>query len=480
VFLVHRVIALQFAAASLGTAAEISFTRHIAPVLVEQCVECHRAGKVKGSYRLDTWQSLQKPGESEAPPLMPGKPEQSELYRLLVTHDEDDRMPKKADPLPASDLQLIREWLQAGAMFDGPAEAQSQPLLSLIPAKAAKEAPARYPAPLPVTALALSPDLQTLAVSGYHEVTLWNPETKELLQRLGGLPERILALEWLPSNDTPPSLLAAGGVPGRSGELWLIDPAKARGPHRRLLQTRDCLMCLVISPGLERLVVAGAENGLRCISIPSGELLWEAEIHADWVLDLALSPDGRHVATASRDRTARLINIQNGEIDATFTAHTSPVTSVTFAGDGKSVFSGSADGEIRRWTLEGEGIKDSTLRAGKAEVTSLALADDLLWAALADGRVLPLDPKARKALDPAVTSKDRMEIVRTIRSEDRWHVFSGGLDGQVHCFPQPPPATAKDSKSDPKSPVAKTHASSPQALPPLHFTPSPGWSAPTP
>lgn len=473
---------IPLAAASTAL-AEPSFVRDIAPILVEQCVECHRAGKVKGGYRLDTWEALGKPGDSEAPPLTPGQPEQSELYRLIVTHDEDDRMPKKADALPETQAELIRDWITRGARFDGGEKEAGRLLAELVPEADGGQAPERYPHPLPVTALAPHPDGELLAVAGYHEVNLWQVETRELARRLPGLPERVLALEWLPRKDGAPWLLAGGGVPGRSGGLWLVEPDAKGKPPRRLLQTRDCLMALAVSPDGRRVVTAGADNALRCVELPSGKLLWSVEAHADWVLDLAMSPDGRHVATASRDRTARLLSVENGEIEATFTAHPAPVTSVLFRNDGQIVYSGDAGGEIRTWNLGGQGVKDSTLRAGRSEVLAMANAGDLLLAAMSDGRLTPLQVKTRKALEPLARSAERLESLRvTPETGGGWRVFAGGHDGAVHRLVLPPPKPKeaapadKPENSDKAMPAGKEPAPEPPA--PKQFIASPGWSQP--
>ncbi len=494
------ILIVSLAAASSALAAP-SFVRDIAPILVEQCVECHRAGKIKGGYRLDAWEVLGKAGDSEAAPLTPGQPEQSELYRLLVTHDEDERMPQKADPLPEAQIKLIRDWIVAGARFDGGEKDGSRPLAALLPEPPPAAAPERYPHPLPVIALAPHPDGEIVAVGGYHEITLWDAGTGKLLRRLsGGLPERVLALQWLERKDAAPLLIAAGGVPGRSGGLWLVDPGEKENgkPPRRLLQTRDCLMRLALTPDGKRVVTAGADNSVHCLALPDGKRLWAVEAHADWVLDLTISPDGRHAATASRDRTARLLNLDDGEIDTTFTAHADPVTSVLFAADGRSVFSGSAGGDIRRWGLDGVAVKDSTLRAGRMEVAAMRQADGLLLAALGDGRLLPLDLEQRKALDPLVTAKDRMETVRVLPHEGGgWKVFAGGHDGVVHRLVLPPPAGERmppsadsPAASDEKKKTSEKESQdatneekappppAPKPIPPLHFTASPGWSQP--
>jgi mono/diheme cytochrome c family protein len=98
----------------------ISFARDVAPVLVKQCQSCHGPDKAKSKYRLDTFTRLKTPGKSKAMPIMAGEPDKSELFRLVSTTDDDDRMPRKADPLPASQVQIIKHWIQEGAKFDGP------------------------------------------------------------------------------------------------------------------------------------------------------------------------------------------------------------------------------------------------------------------------------------------------------------------------------------------------------------------------
>lgn len=464
----------------LAFASAISFSRQIAPILVEQCVECHRADKVKGSYRLGTWMELQKPGDSEAPAITAGKLEKSELYRLIVVHDKEDRMPKKADPLPPDAIKLIKEWITAGAIFDGGDSQLNSPLETLFDEPQSPPAPKRYPHPLPVTALALSPDSQTLATGGYHEITFWNLQSGALKERIGGLPERILGLVW----DANDALFVAGGTPGRRGELWHIHQNKS-APARRLLQTRDTLHAVAVAPDGRGLVTAGAGNSLHCITLPEGSIRWQIEAHADWVLDVAISPDGKHLATASRDRTARLINLETGEIDATFAAHSAPVTSLAFAADSKSVFSGSADGEIRNWNLAGENLKDSTLKPGRSAINALALADNLLIAALADGRVVPLDLSKRSALPPLVERKDQMQVVQVKRQDDQspWLLIAGGHDGTIDRL-YLPPLTQPKSQATKNEPVSTSESGPKQTAPqetppvlpkPLQFTASPGW-----
>lgn len=416
---------LQLLAASLASAAEISFVREVAPILVDQCLECHRSGKSKGSYRVDTFELLQKPGDSEARPVLPGDPGRSELLRLIVSGDADERMPSKGDPLSDRQQSVIRKWIAEGARFDG--KDARAPLATLIPEKPRPRAPARYPRPLPVTALAVSGDGRAVAVSGHHEVTLWDGRTGRLAGRIGGMPEKVNALRWVGSSDL---LAIAGGTPARSGEVWLVAVDK-RAPVKRLVATGDSVLALAASPDGSRLAAAGADNHIRLFAMPEGRLLWDVEPHADWVTALAFSPDGKHLASGSRDRTARLFDPASGAIEATHTGHEAAVTSILFTRDGGEVLSGDASGQIRRWGLGGDAKKDSTLRPSRQDVTGMAFLDDEFAAATAGGLIVTMDVKTRKVKESLVRHQDRLNVLDVVPSPAGPLVVSGSHDGEL-------------------------------------------------
>src|SRR3954447_1183868 len=101
-------------------AASISFKRDVAPIFLQRCQGCHGPEKVKGEYRLDTFDRLTKSGASGDTPVAAGKLDKSELYRLIASADEDERMPKKGEPLTKDQVALIGRWIEQGATFDGP------------------------------------------------------------------------------------------------------------------------------------------------------------------------------------------------------------------------------------------------------------------------------------------------------------------------------------------------------------------------
>src|SRR5438309_12087567 len=115
----------------LAASTPVSFSKQIAPILAKKCVACHGPEKSKGHFRLDSFDLLMKAGESKSASVVPGQPDQSELFHRITAQDEDDRMPQKDDPLPAVQIALIARWIKQGAAFDG-SDAKA-PLVSLIP-----------------------------------------------------------------------------------------------------------------------------------------------------------------------------------------------------------------------------------------------------------------------------------------------------------------------------------------------------------
>ena len=175
----------------------------------------------KGQYRLHNYEALLKPGESGEPSITAGKPDESELYRLISSSDADERMPREGDPLTDDQIALIKRWIEQEARFDGPDKLT--PLAALVPKKLHPAPPSSYRVPMPIAALAFRPDGKELAVGGYHEVTIWDPATGALLRRIENVEQRTLDLEYSADGTL---LAVAGGTPGQSGEVSLFDPAQ--------------------------------------------------------------------------------------------------------------------------------------------------------------------------------------------------------------------------------------------------------------
>jgi mono/diheme cytochrome c family protein len=92
------------------------FEKHIRPVLVEHCYECHsaQAEKLKGGLRLDTRAGLLKGGDS-GPAILPGDPDKSLLLRAVRHLDENLKMPAKGPKLSEAQIEDLAAWIKLGA-----------------------------------------------------------------------------------------------------------------------------------------------------------------------------------------------------------------------------------------------------------------------------------------------------------------------------------------------------------------------------
>ncbi|HEY1066536.1 MAG TPA: c-type cytochrome domain-containing protein, partial [Pirellulales bacterium] len=95
------------------------FEKHVRPVFVRYCHECHSGDEPKASLRLDVRSGMMQGGDS-GPAVVPGKPEESLLVASVKYEpDADYKMPPKGK-LPPDDLAAIIKWVEIGAPW--PAE----------------------------------------------------------------------------------------------------------------------------------------------------------------------------------------------------------------------------------------------------------------------------------------------------------------------------------------------------------------------
>lgn len=106
---------------------EVDFNRDIRPILSGNCFHCHgpdeasrEGGSIKtGGLRLDTFEGATTDIGGYAA-LVPGKPKESELFYLVTTEDEDDRMPpqKHGGRLSDAEIATLKQWIEEGGEYD--------------------------------------------------------------------------------------------------------------------------------------------------------------------------------------------------------------------------------------------------------------------------------------------------------------------------------------------------------------------------
>ena len=101
----------------------VSFNRDIRPIMSDTCFRCH--GPDKGTrlagLRLDIREEALKKTKSGVIPIVPGKPEESEIIRRIFSKDENEVMPPiyAHKELTEAQKETIKRWVAEGAKYEG-------------------------------------------------------------------------------------------------------------------------------------------------------------------------------------------------------------------------------------------------------------------------------------------------------------------------------------------------------------------------
>jgi len=95
----------------------VDYGRDIAPILRASCEKCHGSKNVQAKLRLDSLGAILQGGTS-GQVIIPGNSADSLLVKRLLGLSDAPRMPFGADPLPRSQIDLIRTWIDQGKFTD--------------------------------------------------------------------------------------------------------------------------------------------------------------------------------------------------------------------------------------------------------------------------------------------------------------------------------------------------------------------------
>src|SRR5206468_979604 len=113
--LIIAMIAPKAAAADPG---KLQYNRDIRPILAENCFACHGpdGNKRKAKLRLDTHEGMLADLEGKRP-IVPGKPDASEVIKRITSTDEEEHMPppKSGKKLRPEQIAILRRWIEEGA-----------------------------------------------------------------------------------------------------------------------------------------------------------------------------------------------------------------------------------------------------------------------------------------------------------------------------------------------------------------------------
>lgn len=421
-------IHLQVVAAELSSSPR-ELTPRAMQLLARNCVSCHDAENQKGGLQLTSREAAIKGGDN-GPALTPGKPDASPLWRMLAAEADPHMPPKKQ--LSEAQMDLVRDWIKAGAKWDAKALAvASAPReVKLEPFSVAYS---------PVFALAVSPDDQRLVVARGQKFVVHDLSATNFPVLLESEAQRdmVRTLAWHPSGES----FASGAF--RNVTLW--DAATLKPIWSVSTNLLGRITALHFSPDGDHLIVAdavAADSGwVRVLDGRLGRELHAWPAHADAILSLAVSRDGKRLATAGADKVVKVWDLATRKEFNQLEGHTAAALGVSFNTNANELVSVSSDKQLKVW--------DVPTREAFASVTKHKYGfNDVRWSA--DGKtIVAVDDngsliaftyiKRHSGSQSSDTLKERVlgkwpDVLHCVAvSADGKRFFAGADDGSVYA-----------------------------------------------
>ncbi|MCF1713532.1 PSD1 and planctomycete cytochrome C domain-containing protein [Flavihumibacter sp. RY-1] len=116
---------LNSAGEGLSDTGNISYNYHVRPILSDKCFKCHGPdqNKLEAGLRLDLPEFAFAPLKETkgAFALVPGKPEESEVFKRVISTDPNYIMPTPDSHLGAlstEEIAILKKWIEQGAEYE--------------------------------------------------------------------------------------------------------------------------------------------------------------------------------------------------------------------------------------------------------------------------------------------------------------------------------------------------------------------------
>ncbi|MBK7930356.1 MAG: hypothetical protein IPJ98_23625 [Bryobacterales bacterium] len=320
-----------------------TYARDIAPILEERCTGCHATSVKMGSLVTDNYEEFLKGGNNGAI-VVPGNSGESTLIKYL-TGELQPVMPLDGTFLTKGQIDLFVRWIDAGAK--GPTPAEAAALRAAQQKAAVPQVRPTLPVKPSVYAMAWLPSGDRLALARFQTVTIVDARTGKLINRLEGHAEAVRAVAV--SRDGR-LLAAAGGIPGKLGEVKLWDLATAQATLS-FQGHSDCIYATALSPDGKVLATSSYDKLIKLWDTATGKEIRTLKDHIDAVYALAFTPDGSRLVSGAADRSIKVWNPATGERLYTMSEPLDGINAIALSPDGKRVAAAGLDKSIRIWEL---------------------------------------------------------------------------------------------------------------------------------
>ena len=110
-FLVSAYAIFQSGSTNAALQTNVSYTNDVQPILENRCGSCHMGEFTSKDLNMDTYENLMA-GSQNGPVIIAGDAKES----LLVHKVSSGEMPKRGPKLTPAQIQIIVDWINAGAI----------------------------------------------------------------------------------------------------------------------------------------------------------------------------------------------------------------------------------------------------------------------------------------------------------------------------------------------------------------------------
>ncbi len=359
------IAALQVGFITEASAQEkVNYQDHIVPIFRNNCFKCHSQDASKGDLDLSTFGAALR-GGSSGPGLMSGDPDGSKLFKV-ASHSEEPKMPPNSK-ISDKELELIKKWIAGGLLENSGSKAiaSSAPKVDMavdlsklgkpdgppaLPQDWLLEPAVRTGRTTAVLGMASSPWAPVVAITGQHQVLVYNTDTLELsgiVKFPSGHPAQVRF------SRNGKMLLAAGGEGAKIGLATVWDVVTG-DKVITVGEEFDTVLASDLSADQKWIALGGPSKLVKIYSTADGLQKYSLKKHTDWVTAAEFSPNGKYLATGDRVGGILVWEPSTGTQLYSMRGHRGSITQLSWRADSGLLLSASEDGTARTWKVEDE------------------------------------------------------------------------------------------------------------------------------